>query len=249
MITCRICNHEQRYDIESALYDISESSTTREHELSLIADTYNISLNELKVHALMHIEIRPAVSADHELPRNPRGVAAQPIEDEDTEPLINNYCDNRAAIIVNDDGTTSLATQMKLREADMLLAVANEYLTTLKTIGKKINGIANKANNDEIDSDIAFTRLITKPMVDLYIGAGSEIRATIKTLADVNQIINGKEEDQSSAGLRALAEALSASKPDLPQTSTLNFVNIDKEGMERTTSFIVDPKSCEEDGV
>lgn len=241
MVTCKICNHEQRYDIESALLNIPENTPVKGEYLSLIADEHNIDLNALKVHALMHMAIRPMVSMDDDFPHEKRGSAnddTTDTTDEDDVP-IEDFCEHNQAVIIKPDGSTSLATQMKLREAEMLMAVANEYLLTLKTVGRKINSISTKVNEDQIDSDVAFARLITKPMVDLYIGAGKEIRETIKTIADVNQIINGKEDDSGSAGLKALAEALKASTQNAPQT--LNFVNLDKEALEKnSTTFIVD---------
>ncbi|MEG2479896.1 MAG: hypothetical protein RSA50_06460 [Mucinivorans sp.] len=116
------------------------------------------------------------------------------------------------APVVDASGTMpreSLTRRMKLREADMLSAVSNEYLVTLKTMGRRINKLASVSSIDVEDEDkqLRLARLLTKPMTDLYIGLGGEIRQTIKTMAELDRMLNGPE-DENSSGLKALASAI-----------------------------------------
>ena len=96
--------------------------------------------------------------------------------------------------------TDSLTRRIKLREADMLLSVANEYMVTLKLLGRKISAFATQ-------DDVMFSKLLSKPMAELYIGVGGEIRNTIKTMAELDSLLNGPP-DGGSAGLKALSEAI-----------------------------------------
>lgn len=107
-------------------------------------------------------------------------------------------------------GTTSmdnphetLARKCKLREADMLLEVANEYLVTLKSVGRRINQHTN-------DPDVKFEKMITKSITDLYLGAGSEIRATVNAIVDLDRQLHGPKNDANS-GLDSLSQVLAQS--------------------------------------
>lgn len=103
----------------------------------------------------------------------------------------------------------SLTRQMKLREADLLSEVAQEYLLTMKTMGRRINRMAQVVSIDQEDQDkqIQLAKLLTKPMVELYLGAGGEVRQTVKTMAEINRLLNG-DSDSTSSGLVALASAI-----------------------------------------
>lgn len=106
----------------------------------------------------------------------------------------------------------SLARKMKLREADILTTVSNEYLVTLKAMGRRINRLASVSTIDIEDEDkkLELTKYLTKPMVDLYVGLGGEIRQNVKALAEVDRMLNGPQENQNT-GLFALAEAIKGS--------------------------------------
>ena len=52
----------------------------------------------------------------------------------------------------------------------------------------------------------------------MYIGLGGEIRATVKTLGDLNQVLNGPQTNAND-GVMALAQAIRASTQVAP-TST-----------------------------
>lgn len=109
---------------------------------------------------------------------------------------------------VNVDGAEveSIAKKVKVSEAEAITEVIKEYTFTLKNVGKRINTLAFSH-----PEDVKFEKLLTKPIVDLYLGLGSEIRQSVKALAEVNQILNGPQNDNSS-GLLALAAAINSSK-------------------------------------
>ena len=161
-MACSICTHFQRADIENAL--LSMSSDNPEVTLEAIAEDYHVTLNELKVHALMHTQMGISPDAAQQAP--------------------------------------SIARQLKLKEADILSAVINEYMVTLKAVGRSINALTYNEN---------FEQRLNKPVVDLYLGTGGEIRSTVKTLAELNGILNGPETG-GNAGLLALVQAITNSK-------------------------------------
>lgn len=173
---CSICKHSSRADIENAILNMSSA----EGSLSIenIADHYNISVDDLKMHAMFHT---PMVGADI-------------FESKDEE-------------------KTSLTRKMKLREADMLSSLNAEYLVTLKAMGRRLNKLAMPSTIDEEDEDkqFKFSKLLTKPMVELYLGLGGEIRQNVKTLAEIERMINGPQ-DNTDGGLVALATAIAGSR-------------------------------------
>ena len=185
---CSICNRSDRAEIENAILNISaESGLTVES----IAEQYKLNIDELRNHALFHTPlVAPCdiVTPTTELQLNPEAEAKVP---------------------------TSLARKMKLREADILATVNNEYLVTLKAMGRRINRLANVSEIDAEDEakKVELAKLLTKPMVDLYIGLGGEIRQNVKAMAEVDRMLNGPQ-DSGSNGLMALAEAIKGSGGD-----------------------------------
>lgn len=103
------------------------------------------------------------------------------------------------------DSKDSLAKKLKLQETDTLEDVINEYYETLTLIGSRIRRMALESE------DNSFARVITKPVVDLYLGAGSEIRRTAEALSDISAEVNGPKSD-SVSGLDALANAIRRSR-------------------------------------
>ncbi len=177
-MTCKVCSHSDRCEIENALLSMSVDNPNL--TIEAIAKNYKLTPNELKVHVLMH---------------SPLGIA----ESEFDSPSDTTSTDDKRQ--------GSLARNMKLREADMLMNVANEYMVTLKTVGKKINALANS----EEPGTITLQKMLSQQVVSLYLGVGGEIRATVKTIADINQMLNGPS-DNGSSGLAALANAISSSR-------------------------------------
>lgn len=182
---CSICNRSDRAEIENTILNISaESGLT----IDKIAEQYQLDPQELRNHALFHTPlVTPCdiVTSDTELKLNPDAEAKVP---------------------------TSLARKMKLREADILATVNNEYLVTLKAMGRRINRLANVSSIDAEDEakKVELAKLLTKPMVDLYIGLGGEIRQNVKAMAEVDRMLNGPQENNNN-GLQALAEAIRGS--------------------------------------
>lgn len=182
---CKICGRDDRGDIENAILNISaESGLTVES----IAEQYQVDVVELRNHALFHTPlVAPCdiVVPTTDLQLNPDAEAKVP---------------------------TSLARKMKLREADVLNTVNNEYLITLKAMGRRINRLAAVSTIDmeDADKEVKLAKLLTKPMVDLYIGLGGEIRQNVRALAEVDRMLNGPQ-DNGNNGLQALAEAIRGS--------------------------------------
>lgn len=111
---------------------------------------------------------------------------------------------HNALPVAGQEEPMSIVGKMKLKEASMLEEVAFEYMVTLKNIGRRINRYAS-------DEDVAFEKLLTKPVADLYVNLGSEIRQTVEAITKIDQILNGPKEDNTS-GLAALAAAINGSR-------------------------------------
>lgn len=107
----------------------------------------------------------------------------------------------KEGVVVRD----TLARRAKIQEAQLLEDIAFEYYTTLKNLGVKINGMITD------EEDIKFTKLLTKPVADMYISLGTEIRQTVSAMAELDRMLNGPKDDNAS-GLTALAMAIAGSK-------------------------------------
>lgn len=100
----------------------------------------------------------------------------------------------------------SIVRQIKLKEADILQAAVMDQLNTMQDVGSRIRRFVNS----EDPEDIRFEKTLTKPVVDLYIGSGDNLRRGIQTLAEINQLLNGPK-DTAANGMLALAEAIRGS--------------------------------------
>ena len=185
---CSICNSAYRADIENAILSMT-SAATPEQRVSIeeIAAQFDVDIDALKAHALFHA---PMVTR-FDIPQT-----TDEMEDVAEEPKAGD----------------SLTRRMKLHEADQLATVINEYMVTLKAMGRRINRLASTSTipAEEEDKQYALAKLLTKPMVDLYLGLGGEIRQTCNTMADIDRKLNGPQETAGS-GLTALAEAIRSS--------------------------------------
>ena len=188
--TCTICNHPDRAEIENAILSMTDGVKT---SIEAIAEQYDVSLSDLKMHALFHTPLVDAADIE---------------ELRDAETL----GDTEQTVAARPTPRDSLTRRMKLREADLLAAVGNEYLVTMKTMGRRINKLAQVSEIDIEDNDrqLKLAKLLTKPMVDLYVGLGGEIRQTVKTMAELDRLLNGPE-DSATSGLVALAKAIQGS--------------------------------------
>ena len=184
---CTICNHPDRAEIENAILSMTDGVKT---SIEVIAEQYDVSLSDLKMHALFHTPL----------------VGAADIEE------LRDAGDTEQTEAERPAPRDSLTRRMKLREADLLAAVGNEYLVTMKTMGRRINKLAQVSEIDIEDNDrqLKLAKLLTKPMVDLYVGLGGEIRQTVKTMAEFDRLLNGPE-DSATSGLVALAKAIQGS--------------------------------------
>lgn len=194
--TCPVCNHAERREIELAILSISPSRP--ELSLEVIADAYDLSVDDLRVHALMHTPL------------------ALDFSQESTDALVEQFkvkagfvdehgaASHQAPVVPNIKTRSRITDKVNMREGDILLAAANEYLTTMQILGKRITTYAT-ARGPEME--MALPNFCTKAIVDLYIGCGSEIRQAIKGINDLNTSLNGSN-DSSLAGLQALAAVL-----------------------------------------
>lgn len=194
--TCPVCNHPERAEIEAAL--LSVSSSRPELTLEVIADAYDISVDQLRVHALMHTPL------------------AFDFSQESADALVKGFqekagltdeqgaASHQASAVPNISVRSRITDKVNMREGDILLATANEYLTTLTILGRRIKTYAQARTPD---TELALPNFCNKAVVDLYIGCGSEIRQAIKGINDLNTSLNGSH-DSSLAGLAALAAAL-----------------------------------------
>lgn len=102
----------------------------------------------------------------------------------------------------------SIVSGVRKKEIEMLEQVAQDYLVTLKNVGRRINMLA-----DSSPKSMEFEKGITKAIADLYINTGAEIRQTVKAIADVEDQVNGPK-NGSAAGMVALVNAIRGSKHD-----------------------------------
>jgi len=115
----------------------------------------------------------------------------------------------------------SLQRQLGLREGDILAAMMQEYLITLKNIGRKINKFVNESDTAEGLS--AQARFLRKPIMDAYTLMGGEIRQTAKTMAEIDKMLNAPEIESPTSGLFAVANAIKNSQ----QTVKTNSESVD----------------------
>ena len=189
MAGCAICNHPDRAAIEIAVLNCTGDKNSL--TLQQIANNYNVSLNELKIHMVMH-----ATMGIHSL--------------DDPDPTDSTSTET--------EPKSTIARKCKVREADVLGEVINEYLVTMKNLGRRINK-SLQSDFEEVQAE----KMITKPITDMYLGLGGEIRNTVKTLSDLNSALNGPQQNANS-GILALAQAIQGSQQlAIANQSNANF--------------------------
>lgn len=202
---CDVCSHPERAEIERLILSVSPNNPRL--TLETIADAYGISAEKLRVHALMHSPLALDFSQESEDAlveqfRNKCGLGGASTPDSGESSDSQNSTQNSKRGWMTD--------KLNLREGDMLLAAANEYLTTLTAIGRRLKRYAGDGSDG---SDARLSNMCTTPIVNLYIGAGSEMRKTIAEINSMNTAVNGSH-DSAAAGLQALASALSSSNSE-----------------------------------
>ena len=206
--TCMICRHPERAEIERLVLSMSASNPTL--TLDAIADAYGVSVKELRVHTLMHTPLALDFSAEAEsaLIDGFKLRAGQPLTEstsaQGADSVSQNSKPNVAGAITPKQ---RLADKIDMREGDMLLAAANEMLTTLNVLGRRIKSYASDGSDG---SDQRLITFCSNAMVNLYIGTSTELRKNIQAINELNSSINGAA-DAGSEGLKALAAAISGS--------------------------------------
>ena len=199
---CPICRHPERAEIERMVLSMSASNPSL--TLDAIADAFGISVRELRVHTLMHTPLALDFSAEAEtaLIDDFKLRAGKPLAESTS---------TQGADSVSHTGQLTprqrLTDRIDMREGDMLLAAANEMLTTLTTLGRRIKSYAGDGSEG---SDQRLAAFCSNAMVNLYVGASSELRKSIQAINELNTSLNGAA-DSGSEGLKALAAALAGS--------------------------------------
>ena len=200
--SCPICRHPERAEIERMVLSMSASNPSL--TLDAIADAFGISVRELRVHTLMHTPLALDFSAEAEtaLIDDFKLRAGQPLAESTS---------TQGADSVSHTGQLTprqrLTDRIDMREGDMLLAAANEMLTTLTTLGRRIKSYAGDGSEG---SDQRLAAFCSNAMVNLYVGASTELRKSIQAINELNTSLNGAA-DSGSEGLKALAAALAGS--------------------------------------
>ena len=200
--SCPICRHPERAEIERMVLSMSASNPSL--TLDAIADAFGISVRELRVHTLMHTPLALDFSAEAEtaLIDDFKLRAGKPLAESTS---------TQGADSVSHTGQLTprqrLTDRIDMREGDMLLAAANEMLTTLTTLGRRIKSYAGDGSEG---SDQRLAAFCSNAMVNLYVGASSELRKNIQAINELNTSLNGAA-DSGSEGLKALAAALAGS--------------------------------------
>lgn len=165
-MTCSICNHPRREEIEKAclLRNFGDTEVT----LADIAKEFDVPLRDLQVHVLMHTTIEESTAEES-------------------------------------DKVNSIASKIKLREANILRQVMEDSYVTFKNIGDKINSIVSMHTVNE-----PTIVQITKPLADLYLGTSQSIRDTAEKLMKMDLMVNG-EEDKGLASLANLVNVIHGS--------------------------------------
>lgn len=162
-MTCRICNHPKRKEIEDKLMSV-RGTEELDAVIDEVSKEYKLSKIDLKVHLTLH-----------------------------------------CSVLEEAKDAASMADKIKMNEADTLRETIKNYLVTLTNTGTKLNDILEEGD------DAQTLRMIQKPIVDLYLGCGAEIRGTVESLIKLNAAVNGNESTATNS-LRLLVETLDKSK-------------------------------------
>lgn len=103
----------------------------------------------------------------------------------------------------------SIATKLAFSEAQVLTTSCNEYMATLQRLGQVIDKQLSVVENGEG----TIQQALSKSLVDLYIGAGTQIRETVKLLTDAYADMNADDSNKKNkSGLTMLSSALERSR-------------------------------------
>lgn len=99
----------------------------------------------------------------------------------------------------------TLVASIKYKEGEYIRQVINDYQLTMSVLGGEIRAII-KNNSDD---NPTLSRL-SKPVVDLYLGLGTEIRGSVDLLNKMNGAVNG-DANPALEGLKSLVNAIQSS--------------------------------------
>ena len=215
--SCPICRHPERAEIERMVLSMSASNPSL--TLDAIADAFGISVRELRVHTLMHTPLALDFSAEAEtaLIDDFKLRAGQPLAESTSTQGADSVSHTPSGQITP---RQRLADRIDMREGDMLLAAANEMLTTLTTLGRRIKSYAGDGSEG---SDQRLAAFCSNAMVNLYVGASSELRKNIQAINELNTSLNGAA-DSGSEGLKALAAALAGSYTPPAESEDTDYI-------------------------
>lgn len=103
----------------------------------------------------------------------------------------------------NKTSDTSLVANLNIKEATILESVYIEYLATLQ----KLSSLVQTGINIAESGDVPLDRMIARSTVDLYLGAGSQIRDTIGSIVDLDKALN-KDRDGELGAIKELIKAV-----------------------------------------
>lgn len=200
--SCPICMHKKRAQIERDCLLLNYGDDPSCHSLQDIANTYNVKYKDLQVHVLMHIPLEESMQdiMQEVTPSGGSGTNDVTVDGNtatSTEP-------------------TSIAGQIRLREAHILKQVMEDSYATFKNLSMKLNNIISRHTPDD-----PTLQQITKPVTELYLGASQSIRATADTLIKMNLCING-EKDEGLASITKLVAAIHRSPSEQPRSGSDN---------------------------
>jgi hypothetical protein len=183
--SCPICTHRKRAEIERDCLLLNYGDDPACKSLKDIAEQYHVQYKDLQVHVLMHIPLEESMSdvMQETIP----STTGDSSSDVSKEP-------------------TSIAGQIRLREAAILRQTMEESYVTFKNLSGKINQIVSRHTDDS-----PTLQQITKPLTDLYLGTSQSIRATADTLMKMNLCVNG-EKDEGLASITKLVTAIHSSQ-------------------------------------
>lgn len=162
-MSCVICNHPERDNIDSAFLINTP--------IEVIAEHYNLPIEDLSKHQAKCANFTMSMDEFDAMVKKEVSLSSSPSEAHNlTHP-------------------ESLQRQINLREADYLTAVLQEYMITLKSTGREIQRSIKMAH----DMQMPLKHALGQSIVDLYLGTGGEVRQTIKTLSDIGKQIRDAE--------------------------------------------------------
>lgn len=216
--TCEVCASKYRMDIENALIAGQPIAT--------IASFYKISIQHIEHHkeicasyiltldefdAMVAREVYNANIQNHVDPATGE-LLVTPEDLEAKTEFDQKISDNE----INPKGLKkpgSLRANLKLREADLLAASAQDLLLTQKNVSREINRQIDSITRDP-NGIIDQKQFLRQPVCDMYTGIAGELRQTVRTLADIDKMLNSSETDTQMSDLRALSFALERSRED-----------------------------------